>query len=994
MENYEDLPIGIDLGTTYSCIGVYRNAAVEIIPNEKGDRTTPSIVSFLDDDIYVGEQTEYKRLKDPKNKIYAVKRIIGRDYCHKEVQEDINNFSYKVINNNGKPQIEINSNGIKKYSPEEISAKVLAKLKKSAEAFLQKEIKKVVITVPAYFTERQKQATKNAGEIAGLDVIKIINEPTAAALAYGFGKCQNNFGGNLLGKTIAFDDIGRSTFRSNFNESVNQKETQNILVFDLGGGTLDVTLLELEEGDITVKSHSGKMHLGGEDFDNILLQYCIEQFKIKTSIDLNDEAYIKQKLRLKEHCEKAKRELSYKNDALIEVESLIKGKDLDLKLTRAKFEDLCKEKFDLCMEPILEVLEKSGDERDDIDEIVLVGGSTRIPKIQSMLKEFFYGKELNKKLNPDEAVAYGATIEAALQMGAYAEDVVLLDVCPFSLGIAVVSRENEYEKVMSGIIKKGSKLPCKKMEVFTPFKDYQRSILLEVFEGENKYIKDNYLLGKFRLENLPHKKADEVIIEVIFELDEDSILTVTAIEKENKSNSNSIVIKNDKGGLSRNEIEKAKEREINETFGKDLEPAMIIERNYKKEINELFNKVNSLTDQLEQYQTLLQLQKCIENFIETFNKDNEDNFTYKQKMHYYLTYLFYAYSSILNFKPYTTNEEKENIMSKVKNYLEIYEKSGINFATSLVKIFNENENEIFGEFCIQLLSYYSQRATEFYSNDDKKNSKHFLEEALSIIKIFSVKSRVENNSNQLNKFNSILSNCNELLNILKAESIEKYCKSFSKDILIKEEDYKTEEEKLDILDRFKGALLYLKNPQKREDKLLKAIYLANIVKIEYKMFNSNNYDTLIKMIDDCINLKVDVPEGCCAQNLKWFNEICDIKTEIEQKIVIAKEKPKEEERKIREELADIISEIETKFKQGKIIFFFYILSEHPPNGLDKDFIFSNPRDLENAYISNTKKFMKKLRRLYNPIRYKGNKEEEQKLHLIMQEISMKLNSFE
>ena len=446
MECYEDFPIGIDLGTTYSCIGVYRNAAVEIIPNEKGDRTTPSIVSFLDDDIYVGEQTEYKRLKDPKNKIYAVKRIIGRDFDHKEVQEDINNFSYKVINNNRRPQIEVNSNGIKRYSPEEISAKVLAKLKKSAEAFLQREIKKVVITVPAYFTERQKQATKNAGEIAGLDVIKIINEPTAAALAYGFGKCHNNNGGNLLGKKITFDDIAQSTFRSNFTENINQKETQNILVFDLGGGTLDVTLLELDEGDITVKSHSGKMHLGGEDFDNILLQYCVEQFKIKTSIDLNDEKYAKQKGRLKEHCEKAKRQLSFMNDILIEVESLIKGKDLNLKVSRAKFESLCKEKFDLCLEPILEVLEKSGDQSYEIDEIVLVGGSTRIPKIQSMLKDFFKGKELNKKLNPDEAVAYGATIEAALQMGKYAEDVVLLDVCPFSLGVAVHNEENKSKK--------------------------------------------------------------------------------------------------------------------------------------------------------------------------------------------------------------------------------------------------------------------------------------------------------------------------------------------------------------------------------------------------------------------------------------------------------------------------------------------------------------------------------------------------------------------
>jgi len=997
MENYEDLPIGIDLGTTYSCIGVYRNAAVEIIPNEKGDRTTPSIVSFLDDDIYVGEQTEYKRLKNPKNKIYAVKRIIGRDYEHKEVLEDINNFSYKVINNNGRPQIEVNSNGIKKYSPEEISAKVLAKLKKSAEAFLQKDIKKVVITVPAYFTERQKQATKNAGEIAGLDVIKIINEPTAAALAYGFGKCQNNNGSNLLGKKIIFDEIPASTFRSNFTDNVNHKETQNILVFDLGGGTLDVTLLELEEGDITVKAHSGKMHLGGEDFDNILVQYCIEKFKIKTSIDLNDEKYLKQKLRLKEHCEKAKRELSYRTDILIEIESLIKGKDLDFKLTRAKFEDLCKEKFDLCKEPILEVLEKSNTEKNDIDEIVLVGGSTRIPKIQSMLKEFFDGKELNRKLNPDEAVAYGATIEAALQMGKYEEDVVLLDVCPFSLGIAVVNREdkkNEDISLMSEVIKKGTKLPCKKTKNFYPSEDYQHHILFRVFEGENKYIKNNYLLGKFYLDNLPLKKAKEITIEVTFELDEDSILTVTAIEKDNKSNSNSIVIKNDKGGLSKNEIEKAKENQENETFGKDLEPAMIIESNYKKEINELFNKVNSLTDQLEQFQTLIQLQKCIENFISTFNKDNEDNFTYKQKMHYFLTYLFHTYSSILNFKSYLSEEEKEDIISKVNNYLELYEKKGINFATSLVKIFNDNENEIFGEFCIQLLSFYSQRATEFYSNNEKKNSKHFLEEALSIIEKYSIKKRVENDSELLDRFNSILSNCDELLNIIKAESIEKYCKSFSKDILIKEEDYQTDEEKLDILDRFKDALLFLKNPQKRADKLLKAIYLANIVKIEFKMFNSNNYDTLIKMIEDCINLKLSVPEGCISPNLDWFNEICNIKTEIEQKQLIQKENPKEVEKKIKEKLNDVLSELDSKFKQGKISFFYYILTEHPPNGIDNDFIFSNPKDLENSYNSNKKKFMKKLRRLYNPMRYKGNKEEEQKLHSIMQEISMKLNIFE
>ena len=998
MEKYEDLPIGIDLGTTYSCIGVYRNAAVEIIPNEKGDRTTPSIVSFLDDEIYVGEQTEYKRLKDPKNKIYAVKRIIGRNFDDPEVQEDINNFSYVVHSNNNRPQIEINSNGIKTYSPEEISAKILGKLKQSAESFLQQTIKKVVITVPAYFTERQKQATKNAGEIAGLEVIKIINEPTAASLAYGFGKPQNNNGGQLLGKNIFFDDFAQSSFRSKFfEEKDKKKETQNILVFDLGGGTLDVTLLELEEGDITVKSHSGKMHLGGEDFDNILMQYCIEQFKFKTSIDLNKKQFLKQKIRLKEHCEKAKRQLSYQNEVELEVESIAEGKDLYLRISRAKFEELCKDIFELCKQPILEVLEKSGEDASDVDEIVLVGGSTRIPKIHSILKEIFNGKELNQRLNPDEAVAYGATIEAAMQMGEYAEDVVLLDVCPFSLGIATVNRginKEEEGKLMSKVINKGTKLPCKKMKIFFPAEDYQTSITFRVYEGENKFVKKNYPLGNFELINLPeNKKSNDVPVEVTFELDEDSILTVTAVEKGNKSNTNSIVIKNDKGGLSRNEIEKAKLKQQNEIIGKDLEPAMVLEKNYKDEINKLFNKINSLIDEEEQFTCLKQLETTIEEFIDTFNKDISDNDTYKQKMYYYLNYLFVAYSSMLNFKFYLSDEEKEDIISKVKNYLKIYEKKGTSYGSSLVKIFKDNDNDIFVDFCIEILSYYSQRGTEYYSNNFKKIAKHYLEEALSIIRKYSLEEKSENNSELSDRFHSILDNCQELLNILKAESIEKYCKSFSKDILIKENEFQTEEEKLDILDRFKDAIAYVQNPSKRADKLLKAIYLANIVKIEFKMFNSNNYDTLLKMIDDCIKLKVQAPQGCGAPDLEWFDEICVIKNEIEEKKKKAKENPKEAEILIKNDLKDIIEEIDNKFKQGKINFFFYILTEHKPIGLEEDFTFTNPKELENAYNSDEKKFLKKLRRLYNPLRYKGNKEEDQKRHSLMQEISMKLNDF-
>ena len=348
---------------------------------------------------------------------------------------------------------------------------------------------------------------------------------------------------------------------------------------------------------------------------------------------------------------------------------------------------------------------------------------------------------------------------------------------------------------------------------------------------------------------------------------------------------------------------------------------------------------------------------------------------------------------MLNFKFYLSDEEKEDIISKVKNYLKIYEKKGTSYGSSLVKIFKDNDNDIFVDFCIEILSYYSQRGTEYYSNNFKKIAKHYLEEALSIIRKYSLEEKSENNSELSDRFHSILDNCQELLNILKAESIEKYCKSFSKDILIKENEFQTEEEKLDILDRFKDAIAYVQNPSKRADKLLKAIYLANIVKIEFKMFNSNNYDTLLKMIDDCIKLKIQAPQGCGAPDLEWFDEICTIKNEIEEKKKKAKENPKEAEILIKNDLKDIIEEIDNKFKQGKINFFFYILTEHKPIGLEEDFTFTNPKELENAYNSDEKKFLKKLRRLYNPLRYKGNKEEDQKRHSLMQEISMKLNDF-
>ena len=990
MEKFKDLPIGIDLGTTFSCIGVYRNKTVEIIPNEKGDRVTPSVVSFIDDDILVGEQTEYQRLKNPKNKIYAVKRIIGRNFNDKEVQEDIKKFNYTVQDDNNRPQIVVDSNGIKKYSPEEISAKILSKLKKSAEEFLGQTIKKVVVTVPAYFTEGQKQATKNAGEIAGLQVIKIINEPTAASLAYGFGVCPNNEK-KILGRNIIFNNDNLNSFRAPNVEALKdkkeKKETENILIFDLGGGTLDVTLLELEEDDITVKSHSGRMHLGGEDFDNILVDYCIEMFKKQTSIDLNKEEFRKQKIRLKEHCESAKRDLSYKTETEIEIESLANDKDFNLKLTRAKFEELCKDKFNLCKEPIDEVFKNSGVDKNDIDEIVLVGGSTRIPKIQEILKEYFMEEELNKKLNPDEAVAYGATIQAAIAMGNYKDDVTLLDVCPFSLGVAV--RDEKYYKdnglCMQNLINKGTSLPCRiTNNRFHPACDNATSILIKIYEGENKFVRDNYLLGKFELVNLPKKKSKDINIEVTFELDEDNILTVTAIVKENNI-SNSIVIKNDKGGLSRNEIEEAKERQERETCLGNLPPAIMLEKNYKKEINELITKINNSLDSDEQLNNLKKLSSSIEMFIENINKENPDNYTFLEKMHYYLSILFTTYSLILRFESQVNQIDKETILLKISEDLNYFEKRGTSFCLSLVKIFIDNGDEIFGQFCSQILGFYCQRGYDFYSANEKKYAKHYLEEALSINQEYSVQEKVKNNSECSKSLNSVIDNCKDLINRIKAESIHKYCKSFSRDSLIDENEFSTLEEKLDILDRFKEALRLLKDPKKREDKLLKAIYLGDIIKIEYKIFNSNNYDALLKMIESCINLKVYCPEGCETPGLDWFDEICKYKLEIEEKI-----KNGDNNKKVKEDAKSIIEKINDKFKEGKIPFLFYILTQHKPNGLEDDLKFDNEEQLNKLYKENEKKFMKKLRKLYNPMRYKGDKE--QQIHCIMQEISIKLNS--
>ena len=895
--------IGIDLGTTNSCISIYRNGKVEIIPNEFGNRITPSIVSFTEKGRLIGEAAKLQLIKNPSNTIYNSKRFIGKKI--NEVQNNIKIYPFKIEKGeNNKILFSIIENNInKKFSPEEILSIILSKFKKLATEYLNIEVKDAIITVPASFNDSQKQSTKIAGKIADLNVIRIINEPTSAGIAY------------------------------KFNNKTQIKKKQNVIIFDLGGGTFDISLLEIDEDSIEVKATKGDNNLGGENFDNELTKYCKKEFynQYKFELDNNPRAI----RRLKEACEKLKIDLSIKLESVISLDYLMNGKDFEKKITRSDFEDICKDLFLQCKNTLEQLLKEKKIDKKKIDEIILVGGGTKMPKITEIIEEVFNGKKPNNYMNPDESVAIGAAIQGAKINGIKDDklnDFILLDIIPFPLGIA------SHGKKMSVIIDKYSSIPLEVKKIFYNNRDNQKVIKIDVYEGEYSDINNNHKLGGFELKNLPEKKKGEVKVEVTFSVDVNSILSVNAKVLDSKINEK-ITIVNDRDNLSKKEIEEL--REEMKKFKENVNHVDSKLSNIKLKMSILEGEYRKNLNKKDEIISLRNLIKSIEEYLNLLNPNEFDNISVFEKYMFYLKQLIKYYNYIFGKK--ITNKEKKEIINKIKDYMQKIKGINIRYFFQFIDIINQNK-EIHYTILIHLMRLYFNEGLKFYNIENYGMSKYYLEESENISKYNDLANKITDYKDLIDEHNDIIYSCSTYLKIIQANILMK-----SADEYFNQGTFNSEQIDMDLI--YSSLDLYNEIYYKINgiDLKIEAKCLAKIIQIEHKILRTLSIEKLENYINTCIQ----IAEIKNLTNENWYSDIINIKENISNNY----------NKELKEKgIENILSEIRDKYynKRDILDFIKYILNKYPYKG------YKEYENLEREYNNNKQSFIHDLFKKYHP----------------------------